>query len=175
MLKTAAIMVAAAVAVGFAPRTAQAQLTTVTCESYEGQRQVCGADTRNGVRLVDQLSDRACVGGRTWGYTRNAIWVSGGCRARFQVGSSTRYSRGTKYNDGTNYNNYDNNNGYAVSNGARLCQQAAAERLGVRRARIQAVQVNASTNNARYRWVGAGHEGTCRFDRSGNVTVRMSR
>ncbi|HEX6750613.1 MAG TPA: DUF3011 domain-containing protein [Longimicrobium sp.] len=170
MLRTAAIMVAAAAALGLAPRTAQAQLTTVTCESYEGQRQVCGADTRNGVRLVDQLSDRACVGGRTWGYTRNAIWVSGGCRARFQVGSSTRYSRGTNYND-----NYDNNYGNAVPNGARLCQQAAAERLGVRRGRVQATQVNASRNNARYRWVGAGHQGTCRFDRNGNVTVSMSR
>jgi len=32
---------------------------------------------------VQQLSGRACVEGRSWGYSNGSLWVSGGCRARF--------------------------------------------------------------------------------------------
>ncbi|WP_242107762.1 DUF3011 domain-containing protein [Luteimonas aquatica] len=59
---------------------------TVRCESYDRQRQECRVNTRGGVRLVRQLSDRECREGRDWGYGRNSIWVSGGCRAEFEVG-----------------------------------------------------------------------------------------
>ena len=34
-----------------------------------------------GVQLVRQLSRAACIQGRSWGYGRNGIWVSDGCRA----------------------------------------------------------------------------------------------
>jgi hypothetical protein len=174
MLKTAAILVAAVAALGAAPRTAYAQTNLVTCESLNGRQQLCGADTRAGVRLVNQLSGSSCVEGRTWGTTRNAIWVTSGCRAQFQVGTSnTRYSRryDNRYNNGYN----DNGVGYTVPNGARLCQQAAAQQFGIRRSSIQAWVANGSRNNPRYEWRGGGREGTCRFDRNGNVIVRMSR
>jgi len=36
-----------------------------------------------GVQLVRQISRSACIEGQTWGYARNGIWVSQGCRAEF--------------------------------------------------------------------------------------------
>lgn len=54
------------------------------CESNDGRVRECPANTRAGVQLVRQLSRSACVQGRTWGYGRNAIWVSQGCRAEFR-------------------------------------------------------------------------------------------
>jgi hypothetical protein len=37
------------------------------------------------VRLVRQLSRAACVEGRTFGFDRNSIWVTNGCRGEFLV------------------------------------------------------------------------------------------
>lgn len=59
---------------------------TISCESNDNRRNLCQVDTRGGVRLVRQRSDSPCVQGRTWGYNRNAIWVTNGCRADFEVG-----------------------------------------------------------------------------------------
>lgn len=68
------------------PSTAiPATATKVTCESTDGVRVQCSADTKLGVGLVQQLSENACVLNRTWGYCEDAIWVSGGCRAEFAV------------------------------------------------------------------------------------------
>jgi hypothetical protein len=63
------------------------------CASDDGRRHYCSADTRGGVRLVQQRSGSACIQGRTWGYDRNGIWVDRGCRAEFET--NARYS----YND----------------------------------------------------------------------------
>lgn len=164
MFKTAAIVMAAAAVLGLAHRPAQAQ-RTITCESEHGRREVCRVDTRGGVRLVDRLSDARCVEGRTWGYWRDGIWVSGGCRARFQVGYGTRYQR--------RHDDWDGQ--YTVSQGARICEQAAAERLGVRRSRIDAWASGGRGNDRLYRWNGAGHRGTCRLDRSGHVRLNIDR
>lgn len=60
---------------------------TLRCESNDGRTRRCSADTRGGVRLSRQLSDTRCVQGRNWGYDRDAVWVSGGCRAEFVLGS----------------------------------------------------------------------------------------
>lgn len=54
------------------------------CESNDGRTRECAANTRAGVQLVRQLSRAACIQGRTWGYGRNGIWVSDGCRAEFR-------------------------------------------------------------------------------------------
>jgi len=54
------------------------------CESIDGRTRECAANTRAGVQLVRQLSNTACVQGRTWGYSRDGIWVSQGCRAEFR-------------------------------------------------------------------------------------------
>jgi len=59
---------------------------TLRCESYDRQPQECPVNTRGGVRLVRKLSERDCVQGRDWGYRRDYVWVSNGCRAEFAIG-----------------------------------------------------------------------------------------
>ena len=91
-----------AIAAVAAPVTASAQYGygggTVRCESNDHRTRVCRVDTAGGVRLVDQDSRAPCVLGRTWGYDRSGIWVSQGCRAKFEVGRGAGYaSRGTVY------------------------------------------------------------------------------
>lgn len=58
---------------------------SVTCSSEDKRQTTCAWDARYGrPYLLQQLSGTACVQGRTWGQQRaSAIWVSGGCRARF--------------------------------------------------------------------------------------------
>jgi hypothetical protein len=55
----------------------------VLCESRGGRYQECRTNFRGTVELTEQLSSQACIEGRTWGQTRGAVWVDGGCRARF--------------------------------------------------------------------------------------------
>ena len=54
------------------------------CESIDNRTQECAANVRSGVQLVRQLSNSPCIQGRSWGYGRNGIWVSNGCRAEFR-------------------------------------------------------------------------------------------
>ena len=56
------------------------------CESVDGRARHCPADTREGVRLVHQLSRSPCVEGQSWRFDRAGIWVSEGCRAEFETG-----------------------------------------------------------------------------------------
>lgn len=72
---------------------------TVRCESRDARVRYCRADIRGGVRLIEQLSDSACVRGRSWGVERDAIWVSRGCRGRFELGADGRYGSNGRYND----------------------------------------------------------------------------
>ena len=58
---------------------------TVACSSEDGRRRFCDADTRNGVRLLRQISGD-CRLNETWGFDNRGIWVDRGCRAEFQVG-----------------------------------------------------------------------------------------
>ncbi len=58
---------------------------TVRCESNDGGRNYCAADTRGGVRLLRQISGSPCSQGSTWGYDASQIWVDRGCRADFEV------------------------------------------------------------------------------------------
>lgn len=65
----------------------------VTCVSTGGGRQACSWDDRYGrPRLIQQISNSACVENRDWGYSvGGGIWVSSGCRATFGYGD-VRYS-----------------------------------------------------------------------------------
>ena len=76
-----------ALAALFAAPSASAE--TITCESRNGNYQACAVDTRGGVSLSRQLSSQGCWQNDTWGYDRNRIWVSNGCRAQFNVGGSS--------------------------------------------------------------------------------------
>ncbi len=68
--------------------TASAQ-STITCESRNGQYQACSANTSGGVTLSRQLSSQGCWQNDTWGYDRNRVWVTRGCRAEFRVGGTS--------------------------------------------------------------------------------------
>jgi hypothetical protein len=77
----------------------------ITCESHQSQTEACGTLQPGGnVRLVQQLSNTACVEGQNWGIrtspNHDAIWVSGGCRAVFDVQPS--------YNSTADRVQYDN-------------------------------------------------------------------
>jgi len=58
---------------------------TVICESTDGRRQRCAADTLGQITLGRELSVDRCVEGRSWGTTSDGIWVDRGCRAEFHI------------------------------------------------------------------------------------------
>ena len=57
----------------------------IRCESFQDRRRQCNANTINRVELVRTLAGR-CERGRSWGFTRNHVWVERGCRADFGYG-----------------------------------------------------------------------------------------
>ena len=62
--------------------------TSVICESRDGRRAYCRANTAGGVQLARRLSSAPCVSGRDWGSDRQGIWVDNGCRAVFEIGGA---------------------------------------------------------------------------------------
>jgi hypothetical protein len=56
---------------------------SVVCESQDGHYNRCAMPWRGDAQLVQQISDSACVRGRTWGVRRGDLWVDQGCRGRF--------------------------------------------------------------------------------------------
>ena len=86
----------------------------ITCESHQSQTEACGTLQPGGsVRLVQQLSNAPCVEGQNWGIrtspNHDAIWVSGGCRAVFDV----QASYDSTYNRSADRAVYDNDAGNA--------------------------------------------------------------
>jgi len=67
---------------------ARKQKNRVICESQNGGREVCPAETVKGVTLTRQLSQTACRQGENWGTDseRGTVWVDHGCRAEFHIG-----------------------------------------------------------------------------------------
>lgn len=59
----------------------------VTCQSNDFRYKLCQIDIGPGgrVRIERQLSDSACIEGRTWGFNRAGVWVDRGCAAVFGV------------------------------------------------------------------------------------------
>ncbi|MDR7134446.1 hypothetical protein J2X06_001630 [Lysobacter niastensis] len=132
--------------------------TTVRCDSNDNRYRRCPADTRRGVQLVRQYSDSRCIEGRTWGYDRDAVWVSSGCRAEFAMG------RGG-WNDGGNHGdgNYDGgNHGNTVrcdsnDNRYRQCPIDARRVVLVRQySKSQCVEGRTWGYERGYVWVSSG-------------------
>jgi hypothetical protein len=177
-MKKIAALVAVAAAVGLAPRHASAQ-SLVTCESRNSDRQICRVDTGGSVAIRQQLSSTNCIEGRNWGYSRNAIWVSNGCRAQFLV-NANQYNNG--YNNNGRYNNggYDsrrngsvNNRSYA--NAQALCRRAVMARMN-RQAEVSTWMVNDTRSTLQVGWrLRNGRSGECAVDRAGNVTIQANR
>jgi hypothetical protein len=68
---------------------------TVVCESRDGRRHRCAADTLGQITLGRQLTrNNRCVEGRTWGYDSKGIWVDRGCRAEFLIADNNGTYRG---------------------------------------------------------------------------------
>ncbi|HVF35570.1 MAG TPA: DUF3011 domain-containing protein [Candidatus Saccharimonadia bacterium] len=103
------------------------QVAVVHCESIAGRQQYCEVETRYGVRLVDEFSHRACREGDTWGFDDGRIWVRGGCRGAFEVGSGgggrdDRYARSyedDRRGDGRRYDERLDGRRYADERDAR--------------------------------------------------------
>jgi hypothetical protein len=66
----------------------------VVCESRDYRYQQCAAETRGGVRLINQVSKSPCTEGRTWGSDRQGIWVDQGCAGEFEIGGGGGYAGG---------------------------------------------------------------------------------
>lgn len=93
----------------------------IVCESEKGKSQRCSFDTRNGVRLSEQLSSASCRG--NWFSGRGFVEVKNGCRGVFESErgnsvSNSEYDKG--YEDARRGRRYDNrNNTQAYDEGYR--------------------------------------------------------
>jgi hypothetical protein len=77
-----------------------AQPFELVCESRSHRWASCPANIHGSVQIVRQISNAPCIRNQTWGQIRNeAIWVSNGCRARFQI-SGTRSAQPMTSGDG---------------------------------------------------------------------------
>lgn len=68
---------------GYDPGGDAAQV--MRCESNDGDRRRCDVSIARGAQMVRQLSRSPCIEGQSWGWDRNGLWVSNGCRAEFSV------------------------------------------------------------------------------------------
>ena len=70
----------------------------IRCQSIGGRWGACPVEIRGRVRLVRRESHAPCNRGMTWGTIRNeAIWVSDGCRAIFEVEGGRPYAGRSNY------------------------------------------------------------------------------
>jgi len=82
--------------------------SVVRCESIRNRTQECRIDGR--AKLIRQLSGSACIEGKSWGPSRNGVWVTQGCRAEFVGESGRRPGHGNGGHDRP-WNNHGNGNG----------------------------------------------------------------
>jgi hypothetical protein len=102
----------------------------ITCESHGGRAEACGTvDPGSSVQLVEQISSSPCIEGSTWGADNDSIWVSGGCRAVFDV--QPRYSsRSDTYYDDSRNDRPRSSRAYASDNtGRRIANNACVNRI----------------------------------------------
>jgi hypothetical protein len=58
-------------------------VATVTCNSPKNGYRACAAPGWRGARLLRQTSNAACIQGRSWGLSRDTLWVDEGCAGEF--------------------------------------------------------------------------------------------
>ena len=56
---------------------------TIRCESADGRGRTCRTPWRGHSRLTRQLSNAACIEGRSWQSQQGQVYVGNGCRAEF--------------------------------------------------------------------------------------------
>ncbi|UNK50093.1 DUF3011 domain-containing protein [Lysobacter sp. S4-A87] len=62
-----------------------AQAQKLYCGSDDRRQRRCNVTIRRDARLVRQASKAPCIEGQSWGWDRNGVWVSNGCRGDFSV------------------------------------------------------------------------------------------
>jgi len=63
----------------------QADQLEFTCASPDNKYRECQLPVDGTARLVKRKSDAPCIEGQTWGQRGDRVWVTRGCRARFEV------------------------------------------------------------------------------------------
>ena len=56
-----------------------------TCESQGFRYSFCSTGPIVGAQLLEQRSKAPCVRDRSWGWTRDGVWVDNGCSATFRI------------------------------------------------------------------------------------------
>lgn len=100
----------------------------IRCESDNGRYRQCGTGRYGEASLVQQLSGTRCVRNVNWGLTNGALWVNGGCRGVFRVGSGDGYGDGGYNVTCSSQNNRRTTCAWASGNGMpRLLQQLSSQ------------------------------------------------
>src|SRR5947209_4292215 len=126
----------------------------ITCESHGGAAEACGTvQPRSMVRIVKQLSNTPCIEEQNWGLgpDHDSIWVSGGCRAVFDVQpprneplSETQYRDSELRDEQRGYEQRDEQRGYEQRDEQRIDEPRRDERnTGSRYARADNIRENA--------------------------------
>lgn len=70
----------------------------IRCESNDNRSRSCNftGNSRGDIRLLRQLSGKPCIENKTWGRSRNGVWVTQGCRAEFVIGGRGNGGRNTR-------------------------------------------------------------------------------
>jgi len=111
----------------------------ITCESHGGRAEACGTvQPGSSVQLIDQISKSPCIEGTTWGADDDSIWVSGGCRAVFDVQPGYSSTNDDRY--------YDNDRVYQRTERTRYYGSEYASDESGRRVAHNACLVRISTD-----------------------------
>lgn len=152
--------------------TAPVLAEQITCESQQERNEVCTTlQPGSSVQMVQQISHSPCIEGRTWGADEGHIWVSGGCRAVFDVRydrAAYRDDRGERHEERREARQYAREENRENARQACMQQAAAGHSYGPDEIRAGDVE-----------WLGEGQfsvrlhtpEGhlVCTVDRDGNV------
>lgn len=95
----------------------------VRCESEDGRYRRCRTWTYGQVRMMRQLSKTNCLLRSNWGYDKDGIWVSDGCRGVFGVGSATGGGGWGTYPGGSGSNSWNELRTRAYTSCANLAGQ----------------------------------------------------
>jgi hypothetical protein len=167
-----------------APRSAQAQ-QRIRCESHANDRSYCNADIRGGVTLVRQLSSAACQRGRTWGTSRQGVWVSNGCRADFETSYNGNggYNRANANNNGrwnrtnSRWDRSGSSSGLS-SDAANRCRSEVLSRIVKRNdgdVQITGGRYQSNVDSYMVDWVSGREYGQCQVSSNGRVIIEHHR
>ena len=62
----------------------------VVCSSVDNRYNECPVPFRGTAVITQQISQSACIEGRSWGKKPGAVWVRNGCRARFGITNTSQ-------------------------------------------------------------------------------------